>query len=107
MAYIYQIEFEIPKDKMGLLEIGSALEKALGYLKTLLPSESGFISARAMHSLNGNQHTLVVFQSEWDYWKDLDQHIHTSYLDEDKLLTHFQPHVKLEDLKTYIFEEIP
>lgn len=107
MAYIYQIEFEIRNDQMSLLEIGSALERALGYLRTLLPSEPGFINARAMRSLNHDDHVQVVFESVWDYWRDLETHRRESYLDEDKLITHFQPHVKVEDLVRHVYEEIP
>lgn len=107
MAYIYQISFDIHEDQMSLLEIGAALERALGYLRTLLPSDTGFINARAMRSLKQGEYVRIQFESEWDYWRDLESHRRTSYLDERKLLTHFQPHVDLENLDVHVYEEIP
>jgi hypothetical protein len=107
MAYVYQTEFDIRHEQMNLLEIGAALERALGYLRTLLPSETGYITARAMYSLTHDEYTHIIFQSEWDYWEDLENHRLHSYLDEDKLLVHFQPHVDLANLTTHIYSEIP
>ena len=42
MAYTYEISFHIASRQMDELSIGHALERGLGYLKTLLPSEPGF-----------------------------------------------------------------
>ncbi len=42
MAYFYQVSFNISSDDMTELEIGSTLERVIGYLKTLLPSEPGY-----------------------------------------------------------------
>ena len=106
MAYIYQIEFDITPEQAKLLEIGAALEGALGYLKALLPSEDGFITARAMYSLTHKELIHLIFQSEWEYWEDLEKHRTKSYLDEDKLLENFRPHVDLLDMRTHIYQEV-
>jgi len=105
MAYIYQVSFSIEAEQMDQLEIGGSLERVLGYLRTLLPSQSGYISARAMYSLEQAGKTDLVFQSVWDNWTDLNTHRHSS-LAEDKVLSEFQPHVSLEDLTSTVFEEV-
>jgi hypothetical protein len=107
MAYIYSISFDIGPDKMDELKIGSSLERTLGYLRTLLPSEVGFITARAMYALQADENGEIdlIFQSAWDRWEDLKAHKESS-LAEDKILHEFQPHVKLEDLRVRVYEEV-
>lgn len=105
MAYIYQVHFDIEPDQMNQLEIGASLERVLGYLKTLLPSQVGFISARAMFSLGLPDRTHLIIQSIWDTWEDIDAHRNSSLL-EDKILSEFEPHVPLEDLVSQIYEEV-
>jgi hypothetical protein len=106
MAYMYQVSFEIDQGQMEQLHIGAALEKTLGYLRTLLPNETGFLTARAMYSLDDLSLTYVIVQSIWDQWEDLQAH-QDSELAEQKVLSEFKPHVKLEDLTVHIYEEIP
>jgi hypothetical protein len=48
----YQIGFDIRPEQMSELEIGASLERALGYLRILLPGETGHITSRAMYSLD-------------------------------------------------------
>ncbi|MFN2187038.1 MAG: hypothetical protein ACK2UU_23905, partial [Anaerolineae bacterium] len=86
---------------------GASLERTLGYLRTLLPSEIGFITARAMYALekDDNGEIELIFQSVWDRWEDLKTH-RTSSLAEDKILREFEPHVELEDLRVRIYEEV-
>jgi quinol monooxygenase YgiN len=105
MAYIYHIDFSIRPEQMDQLQIGAALERVLGYLRTLLPSETGYITARAMYSLDGEDRTELVFQSVWETWEDLEAH-KASELAEDKVLTEFEPHVELQDLAVQVYEEI-
>lgn len=105
MAYIYQISFDIQPDQMNELEIGASLERVLGYLRALLPSEPGYVTSRAMNSLDMPGETHLVFQSMWETWDDLEAHRQSS-LAEDKVLTEFQPHVSLEDLSVHIYEEV-
>jgi hypothetical protein len=105
MAYIYQIGFNIDKDEMSELEIGSSLERTLGYLKTLLPSQDGFISARAMHTMSDSTPLHFVVESSWNTWEDFQNHVHSN-LAEDKILQEFQPHVKLDELTTCVFDEV-
>jgi hypothetical protein len=107
MAYIYSISFDIGPDKMDELQIGASLERTLGYLRTLLPSETGFVTARAMYALDLNKDGEIdlIFQSVWDRWEDLRAHQESS-LAEDKVLREFAPHVELEDLRVRIYEEV-
>jgi hypothetical protein len=105
VAYIYQVSFDIRPDQMNELEIGASLERVLSYLRALLPSEPGFVTSRAMNSLDIPGKTQLVFQSEWETWGDLDAH-HQSLLAEAKVLTEFQPHVALEDLAVHIYDEV-
>jgi hypothetical protein len=107
MAYIYSITFDIGPDKMDELQIGASLERTLGYLRTLLPSETGFITARAMSAVNPDEKGDIdlIFQSVWDRWEDLQAHQESS-LAEDKVLREFAPHVELEDLRVRLYEEV-
>lgn len=105
MAYVYQVTFDIKPDQMGQLEIGASLERVLGYLRTLLPSQLGFITARAMYSLDAPHTTHLIFQSVWDTWDDISAHRNSSLL-EDKILTEFEPHVPLENLVSHVYEEV-
>ena len=106
MAYVYQVSFDIRPDQMSELEIGASLERVLGYLRTLLPAEVGFVTSRAMYSVDIPETTHLVFQSIWESWGDLDGHRQSS-LAEDKVLTEFKPHVALKDLSVHVYEEIP
>ena len=107
MAYIYSISFDIGPDKMDELRIGASLERTLGYLRTLLPSEPGFITARAMYAMNPGEkgEIALIVQSVWDRWEDLKAH-QASLLAEDKVLRDFEPHVELDDLRVRIYEEV-
>jgi heme-degrading monooxygenase HmoA len=106
MAYIYQVSFSIEHDQMEQLRIGAGLEEVLGYLRTLLPNMPGFVTARAMFSVDSPQKTHLLVQSIWDQWEDLEAH-QKSNLAEQKILKSFQPHVAIEDLTVRIFEEVP
>jgi hypothetical protein len=105
MAYVYEVSFDIDSSKMDQLKIGSSLERVLGYLRTLLPSESGYVTSRALYSLNSEDTTHVIFQSEWQEWEDLYQHSRSSLL-EDKILEEFEPHIRLKHLTSLTFNEI-
>ena len=62
MAYAFQVDFDIRPDQMSELEVGASLERVLGYLRTLLPGEPGFVSARALYSLDIPGKTHLVFR---------------------------------------------
>jgi hypothetical protein len=105
MAYIYQVAFDIKRGQMSELAIGSSLERVLGYLRTLLPAERGFITSRAMRSVGLQENVHLVFQSVWEEWEDVERHRQSS-LSEDKVLKEFEPHVALEDLASQVYEEV-
>lgn len=105
MAYYFQVSFNIASSEMSKLEIGGSIERTLGYLKTLLPSQSGFIDTRVLYSLDDEEKTYVVVVSEWNNWEDLQNHRESS-LAEDKVLEEFQPRVKPEDLIIRVYGEV-
>jgi hypothetical protein len=105
MAYIYQVSFDIRPDQMSELQIGASLERVLAYLRTLLPSEPGHVTSRAMYSVDIPDRTHLVFQSVWEGWDDLENHRGSS-ISEDKVLTEFEPHVELENLVVHVYEEV-
>jgi hypothetical protein len=107
MAYIYSISFDIDPGLMDELEVGASLERTLGYLRTLLPSDEGFVTARAMRALDPDDQGKIdlVFESVWEGWEDLLAH-QKSALAEDKVLREFEPHVELEDLRVRVYEEV-
>ncbi len=74
MAYVYEVSFDIQADQMSQLEIGAPLERVIGYLRTLLPSEPGFVTSRAMYSIGVPDKTNLVIQSVWERWEDLENH---------------------------------
>jgi hypothetical protein len=105
MAYIYQVGFDIRPDQMSELQIGASLERVLAYLRVLLPGEVGYITARAMYSVDVADRTHLVFESAWEGWDDLENHRRSS-ISEDKVLTEFKPHVELQDLTARVYEEV-
>jgi hypothetical protein len=107
MAYIYSISFDIGPEQRDELRIGASLERVLGYLRTLLPSQSGFITTRAMYALEPDDEGEIdlVFESVWERWDDLLEHRQSS-LAEDKVVREFAPHIELEDLRVRVYEEI-
>jgi hypothetical protein len=106
MAYVYQVNFDIKFEQMEQLEIGAPLERVLGYLRVLLPSQFGFITVRAMYSLDIPNNTHLIFQSVWDTWDDVASHRKSGLL-EDKILKEFEPHVTSGKLVSHIYEEVP
>ena len=105
MAYMYSVNFKISHDMMDELEIGAALERVLGYLRALLPSEPGFTTVRALHTVGGGRDVSVLIESVGQTWDDIEQHRKSS-LSEDKVLEEFQPHVEIGDLDVRVFEEV-
>jgi heme-degrading monooxygenase HmoA len=105
MAYVYQVSFDIQPDQMSQLEIGASLERTAGYLRTLLPNETGFISTHAMYSLDVPDKTQLLVQTWWETWEDLTAHGKSS-LAEDKVLSEFEPHLSLHHLTVHVYEEV-
>lgn len=106
MAYTYQLGFKIKEEQMEMLRIGSNLEKVIGSLRTMLPGEPGFISARGMHTVYNSGSIRVLVQSSWEQWDDLLLH-QRSGLAEQKVLAEFGPDVIFDDLHVQIFKEVP
>jgi hypothetical protein len=105
MVAFLQVSFDIKPEQMNELEIGSSPERTLGYLKTLLPCEPGFIAARGMDSLDIEGITHLIFETVWDTWEDLSGY-QKSPLAEDKVLREFQPYVELQHLSVHKYGEV-
>jgi heme-degrading monooxygenase HmoA len=90
---------------MSELEIGASLERVLGYLRTLLPSQDGFITSRALHSLEQANKIELLFESVWDNWENVQAH-RDSALSEEKIFLEFGPHINRENLSTGLYEEV-
>jgi hypothetical protein len=105
MAYLHVVNFDINSDQLDALKIGASLERVLGYLRTLLPGEIGYITARAFYSVESDEVTRIVFLSEWEEWEDLQKHEKSSLV-EDKIIKEFDPHIKLEHLTSRIYNEV-
>lgn len=105
MAYVYQVSFDIKPDQLSDLEIGSALEAALSSLRALLPDQTGYVSSRAMHSIDRDNTTHIVFQSVWNDWDEFQQHIESA-IAEDRVIKEFKPHLSFDNLTTHQFEEV-
>lgn len=105
MPYIYEVRFSIRFEDMNELEVGRSLERVLGYLKAVLPNEHGFMTSRAMYTIDDPKHTDVTFLSEWGSWEALDKHRKSALL-EDKVLAEFDPHVSPEKMSVRIFAEV-
>ena len=104
MAYVYQVSFDISPTRQYELETGSSLERVLGYLRTVLPDEPGFTTARAVFSLGLPDRTRVVVESVWEHWEDLETH-RKSALAEDKILREYS-HLSPEMLEIRTFQEV-
>jgi hypothetical protein len=105
MAYIHEVHFDIDPDQIEQLQIGASLDRVLGYLRVLLPSQTGYITSRAMYSLDREGLIRIVFQSVWEAWEDLTAH-RDSALSEDKILQEFEPHVDVKGLTVQLYEEV-
>jgi quinol monooxygenase YgiN len=105
VPYIYEVTFSIRFDRMNELEIGHSLERVLGYLRAVLPNEHGFMTSRALYTIDDPTHTHVVFLSEWGSWEALERH-RDSALVETKVLSEFEPHITREDMDVRIYAEV-
>jgi len=105
MAYTYILRFHIKPEQMSELEIGSSLERVLGYLRTLLPSQDGFITSRALYSLDQEDRVELLFESVWNNWENIQAH-RDSALSEEKILLEFGQHINRDDLNISLFEEV-
>lgn len=105
MAYTYIIRFQINPEQMTQLEIGSSLERVLGYLRTLLPSQDGFITSRALYSLEYEDKVRLLFESVWDTWENIQAH-RDSTLSEEKVLLEFGNQITRDDLTVELYEEV-
>jgi quinol monooxygenase YgiN len=105
VPYIHETSFTISPDQMDELQVGHSLGRTLAFLKAQLPNEHGFMTSRALYSVDDPATTRIVLLSEWGSWEALQRH-HESELAESKALTEFEPHVRPADMTTRIYAEI-
>lgn len=106
MPYVYEVSFDVPREKMTELEIGRSLEKLVGYMKVRLPAQRGFVVADAFYSVDDAEKVRVVTRSEWSDWTDVVLHRSSSAVVEDQVFEQFDPHVKPEDLTIRTYAEV-
>lgn len=106
MPYIYQLTFDINAADANQIQIGQSLQLSLSYLRALLPNETGFITARAMYSINHTDVIHIIFDSIWEDWASLKNHREKSPFDEKTMLNEFELKVKPLNVATHIYEEI-
>ena len=105
MAYFYEVSFDLDHHQLEQIRIGRSLEKVIGFMRVLLPEQAGFISANALYEVKSSTRPRLVFISEWENWEDLENHSHSSLV-EDKLLLEFSPHIQNENLEKRIYREV-
>ena len=105
MPYVYEVTFTIVPDQMQELEVGNSLGRVLGYLRTVLPNEHGFMTSRALYSVDDPGSVRVLFLSEWGSWEALEKH-RASALLETGVLSEFDPHVRPEDMIARVYAEV-
>jgi hypothetical protein len=104
LAYVYQVSFDIPPERQAQLEVGSSVERVLGFLRVSLPAAPGYMTARAVYSLDLPDRIRVVVESVWDHWEDMETH-RQSALAEDKILREFAD-LMPEMLEARTFREV-
>jgi hypothetical protein len=106
MPYVYEVSFEVPREKMTELEIGQSLEKLVGYMKIRLPAQRGFVYSDAFYSVDEPSVLHVVMRSHWSDWTDVLNHRESSALVEDQVFEQFEPHIKPEDIRIRCYAEV-
>jgi hypothetical protein len=105
MPYVYEVSFDLPPDRMADIEIGHSLERLVGYMKTRLPSQRGFVYTHAVYSVDDPDAIRVVVRSEWSDWSDVKLHKQSELL-EDSLFQEFEPHIAKEDITIRTYAEV-
>jgi hypothetical protein len=105
MAFIYHLHFDIGMDRARELEVGSSLERSLGYLRSLLPGEVGFVTSRAGYSVNLEDRINIFFESVWETWDDVEAHRRSSLL-EEAVLGEFTEGIMPDSVKTRLYREV-
>jgi hypothetical protein len=105
MAYVYQVAFDLHPEQMSELAIGASLERVIGYMRSVLPSHGGYVTSRAMNSVESVDRIRVVLESVWETWDDLVAH-RGSQLAETKLLSEFAKGIAMEGLVVRVYEDI-
>ncbi|MGV8953430.1 MAG: hypothetical protein ACOH2M_20200 [Cypionkella sp.] len=105
MPYVHQVSFELAPERASELQTGAPLQRVIGYLRALLPDEAGYVTSRAMVSLDNADRTRVVFQSVWEDWDDLMSH-RSSEVMEEKTLTEFGHLVAENAITSQSFAEV-
>lgn len=106
MPYVYEVSFDVPRDKMTELEIGASLERLVGYMKVRLPAQRGFVYSDALYSVDDSAELRIVMRSHWSDWTDVIGHRDSSALVEDQVFEQFDPHVRPQDITIRTYAEV-
>jgi hypothetical protein len=105
MAYAHVVTFDIKPEFEQALRLGTPLERALQYMRAILPNSQGYLSSYGLRTVGNRGNINVLFISLWETWEDLERH-RASGLIEQNLIEEFEPHVPLEDMTIRIYEEV-
>ena len=105
MPYVHQVSFNLPQNQSAELKIGAPLQRVIAYLRALLPNEVGYVTSRAMYSIDNSDRMRVVFQSVWENWDHLVAHRNSQVM-EGKTLTEFGHLVTGNDITSQSFAEV-
>jgi quinol monooxygenase YgiN len=103
---MYEVSFQVPREKMTELEIGQSLERLVGYMKIRLPAQRGFVLADAVYSVDDPESLRIVMRSQWSDWTDLQNHCNSSALVEDQAFEQFAPHICADDITIRKYAEV-
>ncbi len=105
MPYIYEVSFDIPAAEVRRINrVGASLDRVVAYLRAILPDFEGYYGSRAMYSLDIPGTVRVNFQSAWERWQDMEEHLRSAF-QEAKVFERFG-HVPPEDMTIHIYEEV-
>ena len=105
MPYVYEVSFEVPREKMSELEIGQSLDRLVGFMKVRLPAQRGFVLSDAFYSVDHADKIRVVMRSEWSDWTDVENHRKSAAVVEDQAFEQFQ-HLSPNDITVRIYAAV-
>lgn len=105
MPYVYEVSFDLPREKMTELEIGDSLERLVGYMKVRLPSQRGFVYVDAVYSVDDPQTIHVITRSHWSDWTDVLNHREAGLI-EDQVFEQFEPHIARDAIRIRSYAEV-
>lgn len=103
--YIYQTQIELTQEQAAQLDMGEEIEALAASVRLELPAQPGLVSALEMHSFDEDAPVRVIFQSVWESWSDLSQHLESG-LNAQRMLEEWGEGYLTAPPKSQIFRQI-